>query len=109
MNLATSPALIVEPSAREFMKQHGAETAFDRHCELVYRCFPEARSVHVRLLEDPDEENHTWVVLQAFLPASHPHDVLQAQNKRYHDELVQTERLPYHPLSFSLALDFTQE
>jgi hypothetical protein len=105
MNIAASCEPVLEPNASEFIKRHNGEAAFQRVCELLRGCFPELASIHVRLLEDPDEDDHTWVVLNVLIPASYPTELLQAQEKRYYEELTQQAQIPYHPFSFSLMVD----
>ena len=68
----------------------------------VEACFPEARASAVSLLEDPDEKNHTWVVLRVILPDDHPAELLRKQLQRHYETPLSD--LPYHPYSFSLAL-----
>jgi hypothetical protein len=99
----------VDPSVVDFIKRHGAEADFQKVCELVRTCFPERRAIKVWLLEDPDEDGHTWVVLNVLLPGSHPPELLRVQQNRYHEGFVQQVSRPYHPLSFGLTVDFMAE
>ena len=93
----------------EFLKDHDAEADFRSHCELVRSCFPDLRAIQVRLLEDPDEENHTWVGLHVFLPPSYPPELLRAQQRQYYEKLWDLPARPYHPLSFVLSIQFARE
>jgi hypothetical protein len=105
MSTATSISPIVEAEAIEFLSRHDGQSALENACHLVRKCFPELGSIHVRLLEDPDEENHTWVLIQVLMPPSHSPELLQEQQARYYEELARRNPLPYHPFSFSLMLD----
>jgi hypothetical protein len=109
MNVTISPELTLRPGVAEFLKHHAAEADFETVCELARTCFPELRGIEVWLLEDPDEENHTWVALHVVMPASHPAEVLRTQKNRYYEEVTRRITRPYHPLSFSLHTDFTRE
>jgi hypothetical protein len=109
MKAATSCEPTLQPEARDFLRQHQGESAFQKACELVRACFPEMTALDVHLLEDPDEENHTWVVLDVLMPASHPRKLLQAQEAHYYEQLARQMRLPYHPFSFSLIVHSIQD
>jgi hypothetical protein len=98
----------LQPGVAEFLRRHGVEGQLHAACDLVHDCFPESRAVSVRLQEDPDEDNHTWVVLHVLLPAGHPEELLTTQRHRYYEELVRRPKLPYHPLSFALV-EMSQE
>src|SRR5262249_38658115 len=105
---ATTPELVLEPGVPEFLSRHHAEGPFQTACEQVRACFPELRAFRVCLLDDPDEEGHTWVVLNPWLPAGHPPELLLDQRQRFHEELVQ--RLsPACRTLFGLSIDFTKE
>jgi hypothetical protein len=105
MKIATSCEPILESNVREFLKQHQGEVALQTACELVRACFPELKAIQVDLLEDPDEDNHTWVILNVLMPATHPPDLLKAQETNYYQQIAQQSSLPYHPFSFSLKVD----
>jgi hypothetical protein len=109
MSSATSGSQIIEAEVLDFLGRHDGLSALESACDLVRKCFPELASIHVRLLEDPDEENHTWVLIQVFVPPSSPVEVLREQQARYYDELKRRNPLPYHPFSFSLMLDTMQD
>src|SRR6267378_936921 len=109
MKVATSCEPTFQPEARDFLRQHHGETAFQKACELVRICFPEMTALHIGLVEDPDEDNHAWVVLEVLMPPSHSPDLLQAQEARYYEELARQLPQPYHPFSFSLILDSIRE
>ena len=109
MAMAPPHQLKFEPGAIEFVRQHGAEAHLASACDLVRECFPELREISVRLQEDPDEDNHTWVVMQVEMPAGHPQHLLSEEQKRYHEEFVRRPSLPYHPLSFALDVAVSQE
>jgi hypothetical protein len=93
------------PGVREFLRQHQSEAALEWAYELARRSFPELEAINVRLLEDSDEDNHTWVVFHIVMPAAHPPELLQAQQNRYYEELARQNTTPYHPFSFSLMLE----
>lgn len=98
---------VMREGVAEFLRDHAAEGALQQACARIETCFPEARSIVVSLLEDPDEGNHTWIVLTAILPVGHPADVLRQQRKRYYE--AEGPNLPYHPFSFSLATERARE
>lgn len=104
MKIATSCEPSLKSDVREFLKQHQGEAALQTACELVRACFPELKAIQVDLLEDPDEENHTWVVLNVLMPTSHPPDLLKAQKTQYYQQLARQLSLPYHPFSFGLRV-----
>ena len=76
---------------------------------LSAACFPHAERITVRLVEDPDEDNHTWVVLTVILPKSLDPEIIQKQRLHYYDQQSQREQLPYHPFSFGLEIQFGEE
>jgi hypothetical protein len=107
MSGVASEGLVLDAGVTDFLERHGAGEAFQTVREVVRTCFPELRSVKVWLLDDPDEDGRTWAVLQVSMPASHPPGLLQAQRRRYHEELARQLPLEYNPL-FALSVDFTQ-
>ena len=109
MNIVTSCEPSLEPGVRDFLRKHQGEAACQKACELARACFPELTSLRARLLEDPDEDNHTWVVLDVLMPASHRPESLRAQEMRYYEELARQLPLPYHPFSFSLFADIIRD
>ena len=108
MSLTTSREPVLEAGESEFLKRHDAEAAFQTVCELVRTYFPELRAINVWLLEDPDEDDHTWAVVHVFMPAAYSQEVLQEQLRRYHKELVKRLPFKYLPL-FGLMTDFWRE
>lgn len=109
MSTVNAWEVTLDPDVTEFLRRHDAEVAFRNACDRVRDCFPEANGLKVWLLEDPDEDNHTWVVLHVQMPASHRTERLQAQKYRCYDELARQVPLPYHPLSFTVMIGFTGE
>jgi hypothetical protein len=89
MKTETSPEVNFEPGVVEFLKRSAAEEEFQRTCALVRSCFPELRIIQAYLQEDPDEDDRKRVVLHAILPPSHPLDLLQEQQHRYYEQLVE--------------------
>lgn len=108
MSVSTCLEPVLETGVAEFLKRHGLESEFQKVCELVRDCFPEMRALHIGLLDDPDEENRRWVVLQVLVPPAHPAELLQSQRLRYHERLVDELPLAFHPC-FGLVLDFASE
>lgn len=109
MSATTSQPLTLETGVNEFLQLHGGCADFQKACEVARQCFPEAHGLKVWLLEDPDEENHTWVMLDVLLPSSNPPDLYRGQMARFHEELAQHVPRPYHPFSFSLSMTQAQE
>jgi hypothetical protein len=107
MSVVDSEGVVVGAGVRDFLERHGAGEAFQTVHEVARTCFPELRSVKVWLLDDPDEDGRTWAVLQVSMPAPHPPGLLQAQRRRYHEELARQLPPEYNPL-FALSVDFTQ-
>ena len=105
MSAVTSREVKLEAGVAEFLKRHGAEAAFQTACALVRECFPDSSTINVSLLEDPDEENHTWVVLEVSIPTASSTELTRAQEDRFFEEMRRRVPLPYHPLSFSLHTD----
>ena len=98
----------LEPGVDEFIRRYNADARLRTVCDIVRTCFPEARSLRVRLVDDPDEEGRTWVVVQPSLPASHPLDLLQKQHTCYHK--LRADRLPnQEDPPFGLSMDFEAE
>ncbi len=104
MTAAIFPEPVLESGVREFLQRHSAEADFFQVLEFVRGCFPESRTVRAGLIEDPDEENHTWVMLEVTIPASCSPDTIRAQRNNFHQRLAQEIVRSYHPLSFSLAV-----
>ncbi len=103
MATTLSERITVEPDVLPFLRRHGGEAALQTACAIVGSCFPDFRALEVWLLEDPDEENHTWVKLQVWVPAASPPELLRTKSARFHEELDRQLKLPYHPFSFSLT------
>src|SRR5437868_11276365 len=82
----------LEAGVAEFLKRHAAEGEFQTTYDIVRSCFPELRQIHASLQEDPDEDDRQRVIFEVILPPSHSLDLLQAQRRRFSEELV--ERLP---------------
>ena|SRR2546425_1065794 len=93
----------------EFLTHHHAEADFQHHLELVRSCFPDSQGIRVRMLDDPDDEDHTWVAFHLLLPRNYPPELLQDKRLRYYERLRALPPRPYHPLSFALTVDFTPE
>jgi hypothetical protein len=108
MGTTTSPELTFEPGVIEYLRQHNLEAKFQVVSEAARARFPEARAIQVRLLEDPDEEDHTWTVLQVLLPASHPSELLRSQQRQYGETLLERLPLADHPF-FGLTFRFMPE
>lgn len=104
MSVTTSRELLVEPEVAEFLRQHHADGAFQTALGIVRGLFPDL-GLKVWLLEDPDEENHTWIILEVATLTADPEQTLRHQINRFHEELRQRLALPYHPFSFSLLLN----
>ncbi len=110
MNRAGSCQAIFEPGVAEFLKRRAAEVEFQIICELVDACFPDLRDIQVFLQEDPDEDDRWRVVIHVRLPLSHPLDLLQEQERRFYEQLV--ERCPpaqYPDPVCGLMIGFTEE
>jgi hypothetical protein len=84
--------LKMEPDVADFLKRRNAEEQFQIVCQLARECYPEATTIEVSLLADPDVEDRWWVVIEPVLPAGHPSELFQEQDRRYYHELP--ERLP---------------
>jgi hypothetical protein len=91
-----------------FLERHNAAAPLQTVCAIVRRCFPKAGPIHVQLTEDPDEDNHTWIVLETTLQGAESAEEFKQQKDRWYDEQA---RLPwaYHPFSFSLDIKPYQE
>jgi hypothetical protein len=63
MTISASQDPFLEPEVVALLQHHSAEVEFQTACELTREFFPERRGIKVSLLDDPDEEGHTWVVL----------------------------------------------
>jgi hypothetical protein len=92
------------PGVDEYLREHHVEEAFRRVIEVLRDCFPEATRLEGWLLDDPDEEGRTWVVLQVTMPADTPPETLQARRLRYHQEMLSRLPLAHQPyFGFVLA------
>lgn len=102
--------LEIESGVEKFLKRPAVQEEFQITLDLVQTHFPEVRVVKVRLQEDPDEEDIWRVVLDAYVPESHPLALLQEQERHYYDALVERvppERFPF-PLC-CLSINFARE
>jgi hypothetical protein len=104
MASATMNELVFEEDVQEFLSRHGGVSALQSEGQFVRSLFPQAVRISIRLVEDPDEENHTWVVLSVLLPQSVFPETVEQQRRHYFEQQTQREQLPYHPFSFGLAI-----
>ena len=89
MKIVTNSEPRVEPDVAEFLRHHAAEVEFQTTCDVVRACFPEVCQLHAFLQEDPDEDNRWRVIVEITLPPSHPLDLLEAQRRRFSQQLVE--------------------
>jgi hypothetical protein len=104
MNVQLFPELSVEPTVIDFIQAHNAQGALETACAVIRDSFPELRSIRVRLVEDPDEEDHTWILLKVLLPGADAVESAHPRGDRFYEELNRQLPLPYHPFSFSLEI-----
>lgn len=105
MNSIASPELFMEPGVADFLKRHDAGAAFQTALELVRKYFPDVMAVRVSTIEDPDEDNHTWVALDIRVPIQDPEETFRKEIDGFNMELGQRLGFLYHPLSFSLSVN----
>jgi hypothetical protein len=99
--------ITADDQVEEFLREHGAESAWQTLSEVIQTCFPEVQQVRMWLLNDPDEDDRTWVMVQVLLPADHPAATLQDQRRQYAEMLVRRLPVEYHSL-FGLSVGFAQ-
>lgn len=104
MSVINASDVLLEDGVLDFFNKFGNEAALTSACEIVRECVPELQTLRVWLLEDPDEDNHTWVVLQVMMPGSHSVELVNERQNRFCELLTERLPLPYHPFSFSLEL-----
>ena len=98
----------IEPEVFEVLRKNKAEAAFQTACDVARSSFPKMLSLHVDLLEDPDINNHIWVILNVLLPQTHPMDFSHSEQRRYHEKMV--DQIPREfSLLFSLSVNFQPE
>ena len=68
MSTAAAPEIALSPEVQGFLKQHQAEIAFEKVCELVRECYPHLLHMHARLRDDPDVEDREWCVIDVTVP-----------------------------------------
>ena len=70
MSVTVSPKATISPDVDEFLRNNGAQVAFQTICELIRECFPEVLSVQTDLIEDHDEPGWQRVRIWFTLPAA---------------------------------------
>jgi len=108
MATATAMEPVIEPGVREELRRNDAEAAFRTACDIVRASFPAMRAFRVGLLDDPDEDNRRWVMLEVCLPPSYPWETLHEEEMRFHEAMVKRVPLELN-LLFGLHLDYVPE
>ena len=108
MPTATIIEPVIEPGVQDALRRHNAETAFQTACDVARSCFLAMRSLHVDLLDDPDEENRYWVVLHILLPQSYPWETLHEEELQFHKAMLMQIPLELNPL-FGLHMDYSAD
>src|SRR5437660_12896512 len=108
MSAVTAPEIAMCPEVRGFLKQHKAETAFEKVCELVRECYPHLLQMHARLRDDPDTEDRDWCVIDVTVPLIEDVDHRLARWQQYHQRLVAELPFEFVPL-FTVNERYRQE
>lgn len=98
MPTATGIEPVIEPGVAEELRRHNAEAAFHTACDVVRASFPAMRAFRVGLLDDPDEDDRRWVLLQVVLPPSYPWETMHEEELRFHAAMVTQVPLELNPL-----------
>ncbi len=109
MSAGVSQEVLVTPEVQGFLQRHAGDEALAKALSIARTIFPESRGIEVRLVEDPDEENHAWINVCLTLPLSPASDLLQEHRQRFHEEIERQIALPYHPFSFALSVETGDE
>src|SRR5947209_16157803 len=99
---------VIEPGVSEVLRRHNAEAAFQTTCDIARSCFPAMRSLHVDLLDDPDEDGKVWVLLHVVLPHAYPWEKQYPGELRFHEAMVRQVPLELNPL-FGLYMEHLPE
>ena len=65
-------------------------------------------SLHVDLLDDPDEDDRAWVMLNILIPQSYPHETAYQEKRRCHAAMFAQISRELNPL-FGLRILFQPE
>ncbi len=108
MATATVMEPVIEPGVQEELRRNDAEAAFRTACEVVRASFPAMRAFRVGLLDDPDEDDRRWVMLEVGVPPDYSLDALEQERLRFHEAMVARVPLEVN-LLFGLSVDFLPE
>ncbi len=108
MATATAMEPVIEPGVPEELRRNGAEAAFRTACDIVRASFPAMRAFHVSLLDDPDEDDRRWVMLEVYLPPDYPWEKAHEEELRFHEAMVTRVPLELN-LLFGLRVDYMPE
>ena len=108
MSTAAAPEIALSPEVQGFLKQHQAEIAFEKVCELVRECYPHLLHIHARLRDDPDVEDREWCVIDVTVPLIENVEQRLARWQHYHQRLVAAVPFEFVPL-FAMSEKYCQE
>jgi hypothetical protein len=95
MPVSATLEMIVPDAVMAEVHRKNAEVEFQAFADLVAEQFSDARSIELRLLEDPDEDDRCWVVFEVIAARDLTPQKYSAAIKTFYDEL--TERGPHIP------------
>jgi hypothetical protein len=81
-----------DPAVYDFLKRHGAESAFQTVCEIVREVYPETRAIQASVFEDWDLPGWMRVRVEFLMPEPLSPDEYVRRKRAYAGRLV--EKLP---------------
>ena len=98
----------VGPGVSDVLRRHNAERAFQSACAAARSSFPAMRALNTGLLDDPDEDDRNWVILEVSVPASYSRDELEKERLLFHEAMTAQVPLELN-LLFGLSVSFLPE
>jgi len=86
---ATLPELHIPPEVLAEVERKSANYEFDNFRERVMEHFPDAVTVEIELVEDPDEEDRNWVSFDVTLPATIEQELSFARYRDFVKDLIE--------------------
>lgn len=105
MTAATAAEPVIEAGVRDVLRKNNAEAAFLTACDIVRASFPAMRAFRVGLLDDPDEDDRCWVMLDISVPSDYSVDALEQERLHFHEAMIARVPLDLN-LLFGLWVDF---
>ena len=108
MSIASVAEIAVPEEVLAEVRRKNAEVEFAAFRETVLDHFPDAQSIHLRLLADPDEEDRCWVLFEVSISRAVTPSEYSQMIKKFYSDLPRRRPHVVWPIC-SLHLEFACE